>query len=170
MNLSLRTCACTSAFLQRYRWAMGRLDVSGGSRRELSSAESTSAYTRMLTRAHDLLSETRQYSVQFGIDKNSWHNGDGDAFRHATASALMNCEYGSIITAALGLGYEVHDFWSWLKHLDFSNDGESLISSYENLVKESAMDIHNDLVGIQDSLCREKLTRTDIARSIFEQT
>lgn len=145
-----------------------------GSRRELSIAAASAAYDGMMSEVRTMNDRLHAYGKEFGFDK-SWSKGDGDAFRHAAASALTTCDRGVGAAVVLGVGYEMRNFAQWVKEkYERRNDPAqsigSVVDGYLGLVQESAMDIHNDVKGIQLGLCRDQLSERDIVTRIAKDT
>jgi RHS repeat-associated protein len=71
--------------------------------------------------------------------RSSWHNGIGDAYRHARWHQLTAEKYGSLYAKSISLAHEIEGVRKWYKL-------EGTIFQ-KQLWKEVAMDIYNNKVG-----------------------
>ena len=83
-----------------------------------------SFYTDLYNR---YMAEANAYASSFGLDPNSSHNGEWDAFRHAYASAEMTREYGAVSALIAGKLNEIkgdllHDQPDYERNMDDWNN------------------------------------------------
>jgi hypothetical protein len=95
------------------------------------------------------MQDSNRYATSFGLDPNSAHNGEWDAFRHAYTSAAMTQDYGEYIANLAGIANELRG--------DLTHDQPS---------EEKNMDLWNNAKGREIGL--EDGSLDDMADKVFE--